>query len=717
MMRSVLKLAALALLAACLPIAAHAQLTGCSGYSSTTNFGLGLPTLHATGWGSCVQSDLSAIDQLLLNYGAGGGTAQAQTVTLSSAITAYRAGLVVRWLPAAANTGAGPTLNVNGLGAVTIVKEPGNAALVANDLTTSAVATALYDGTNFELQDPQTSTSGAGTGSCTSQLVSAVNSGSAPTCTTVVAADTDTSIAKTGADINTSSQVTNLSHVSNSSLANNGLANPSITVNGQPCALGTTTCNGYAAGGGTAQAQTVTLAPAAAAYAAGMTIRWLPIAANTATAPTVNVNGLGAKTIVKEPGNAALVANDLTTASIAVATYDGTNFELLDPQTSASGAGTGSCTNQLVSAVNSGSAPTCATVVAADTDSSIAKTGTDINTSNQVTNLSHVSNNSLPSAGMTTVGTAGSCGDATHSCALTFDAEGRETAQANDAIALPQSVDQQTGTSYTIPSGDLAGEVVQRSNAAAMTDTLPDPSAAGAYVIVYNCTGVTTDDNNGSACASGSSGDTVSRGTSAAFYGNDVAYGATTLVVGAGKRCYLFATSTTKWHEFCTSTSSGAGTTTNALTGNASGGAAPGSTFNGSSPVTFDYHTLGAAPAQVPVVLDTTTPVTVSTTNGAEVHNNQNATAATAVTYNLPTAAAGKQFCFTNSNNGTSADTGVLTLQTSATGQFIIFTDGTLSATDGNVTSGGAAADAACVVGVDATHWQLYVQRGTWTKH
>ena len=127
-----------------------------------------------------------------------------------------------------------------------------------------------------------------------------------------------------------------------------------------------------------------------------------------------------------------------------------------------------------------------------------------------------------------------------------------------------------------------------------------------------------------------------------------------------------------------------------------------------------------AATTQIPataVSVDTTTPITVSTTNASEFYNNQNATAATAVTYNLPTAAAGKQFCFTNSYNGSAADTGVLTVATSATGQFIIFTDGTLSATGGNVTSGGAAGDASCVVGVDSTHWQLYVQRGTWTKH
>jgi hypothetical protein len=119
----------------------------------------------------------------------------------------------------------------------------------------------------------------------------------------------------------------------------------------------------------------------------------------------------------------------------------------------------------------------------------------------------------------------------------------------------------------------------------------------------------------------------------------------------------------------------------------------------------------------VNTVVDTGSTVTVSTTLAAEYHFNENATAATAITYNLPTAAAGKQFCVSDAYNGTAANTGQLSLQASAIGQFIIFTDGTLSANNGFVQSGGAAADAACVVGVDATHWMLYVQRGTWTKH
>lgn len=125
----------------------------------------------------------------------------------------------------------------------------------------------------------------------------------------------------------------------------------------------------------------------------------------------------------------------------------------------------------------------------------------------------------------------------------------------------------------------------------------------------------------------------------------------------------------------------------------------------------------GIVDGKAPVTITTGTTGSIGGTYKSGYTFNQEATAATAVAYTLPTAAAGLQYCVGNSYNGSAATTGVLTVNTSASGQFIIFTDGTLSATGGNVTSGGAAADAACFVGVDSTHWQQYTQRGTWTKH
>ena len=84
----------------------------------------------------------------------------------------------------------------------------------------------------------------------------------------------------------------------------------------------------------------------------------------------------------------------------------------------------------------------------------------------------------------------------------------------------------------------------------------------------------------------------------------------------------------------------------------------------------------------------------------------------TAVTGTLPTAVAGAQFCVRNIATATST----LKILTSATGQFIDNAGG-YTATGGYVISGGALADSACVVGIDSTHWELYIQSGTWTTH
>lgn len=123
----------------------------------------------------------------------------------------------------------------------------------------------------------------------------------------------------------------------------------------------------------------------------------------------------------------------------------------------------------------------------------------------------------------------------------------------------------------------------------------------------------------------------------------------------------------------------------------------------------------GIIDGTVPVTVTTSTPITVGATYRSGYFDNQHATAATAITYNLPTAAAGRSYCFVNSYNGSAMDTGTITLQTSASGQYII--DGALSATGGYVISSGAASDAGCVRGVDSTHWQFYPQGGTWVLH
>ena len=85
----------------------------------------------------------------------------------------------------------------------------------------------------------------------------------------------------------------------------------------------------YAADSGAADAYVIAPSPSIGAYAAGQRLYFL--AANTNTgASTINVNGLGAKSIVKNVAS-ALEAGDIIANGIYEITYDGTNFQLENP--------------------------------------------------------------------------------------------------------------------------------------------------------------------------------------------------------------------------------------------------------------------------------------------------------------------------------------------------------------------------------------------------
>jgi hypothetical protein len=244
-----------------------------------------------------------------------------------------RAGQAVVFLPNLANTTTTPTLNVNGLGAVTITKN-GTAALAAGDLTTTAVAMVFYDGTEFQLLNPQTTNT---TGGLTGVTAWAAGTGTLPT-------QPSNSAGFMGPVTGGTAYAIQLPATMTAGFAR--FATPS-TVNGWNAAQLTSALINvndltglYITGGGTAQAQTATLSPAATALSAGLHVYWKPAAANSAAAPTLAVNGLTATAITK-CGTTALVANDLTTTAVAHVIYDGTQYQLLNPQAAGCGASGG----------------------------------------------------------------------------------------------------------------------------------------------------------------------------------------------------------------------------------------------------------------------------------------------------------------------------------------------------------------------------------------
>jgi hypothetical protein len=82
----------------------------------------------------------------------------------------------------------------------------------------------------------------------------------------------------------------------------------------------------YAADGGASDSYAITLSPAPTAYYAGMTVRFKANTANTGAA-TLNVNGLGAKTI-KKNHDQDLADGDIESGQIVEVVYDGTNFQM-----------------------------------------------------------------------------------------------------------------------------------------------------------------------------------------------------------------------------------------------------------------------------------------------------------------------------------------------------------------------------------------------------
>lgn len=311
----------------------------CSNYPNPTVCqveGAAIPaSVHVVGTNGSSQVVAStAADISAIRYVAGGGTGNAQTATYSPALTSLSTGTSVCWLPSNANSSTTPTFAPNGLTAKTITKV-GGAALAANDIVTTAIACAMYDGTDWELQNPQTTGSGV------------------------------TSVSGDGTIITNSGSSGSVTLTLGNAGAHKFLGNNTATATGPAYDLvgaQDVSPNVYAAGGGSANAQTVTLTPAVTSLVAGLGVCWLPTAPNSTTTPTLAVSGLTAKTITKL-GQTAVAANDLTTTAVACAIYDGTDWELQNPQTS-TGGGT---TNQNIRTIGasfsgSGSALTTGTV-------------------------------------------------------------------------------------------------------------------------------------------------------------------------------------------------------------------------------------------------------------------------------------------------------------------------------------------------------------------
>jgi hypothetical protein len=86
----------------------------------------------------------------------------------------------------------------------------------------------------------------------------------------------------------------------------------------------------YIAGAGTTNAFTATYSPAITAYIKGQVFFVQINNTQNNTTPTLNVNGLGAKTIVKR-ASTAVASGDMVSGGMYIFVYDGTNMQVLNP--------------------------------------------------------------------------------------------------------------------------------------------------------------------------------------------------------------------------------------------------------------------------------------------------------------------------------------------------------------------------------------------------
>lgn len=112
----------------------------------------------------------------------------------------------------------------------------------------------------------------------------------------------------------------------------------------------------YAEAAGSANAFEVTLDPAPAAYTAGMIVHF-KANNNVTSAATLNVNGLGTKSLQKE-GNTSLISGDIVNGQMVSVIYDGTNFQLLSPALNPTITAAGPTENVLVYAETRAEQPT-----------------------------------------------------------------------------------------------------------------------------------------------------------------------------------------------------------------------------------------------------------------------------------------------------------------------------------------------------------------------
>lgn len=283
-------------------------------------------------------------DSTVLWGGQSTGSANVHTVTVPATVNVYSNGQRVSFIAGYTNSGA-TTLQLNALGAVSIVKGHNAISLQSGDIVAGQLVDCVYEaysGTGrFRLESYPTvgdiqqsrfhvATNVGGQNAITADLAPAI-----PAYEAGLAIRFKSALSNSGpVTLNLNGKGAKTVQYNNAALVGGEIqANcwVKLVYDGaifqllNPYEVAITRWGGTTAG--TATAYTISPAPAITAYVTGQRFSFRAHVANGAAA-TLAVNGLGAKTLLRQ--NTALAGNEFIANDIIEVEYNGTNFQIIN---------------------------------------------------------------------------------------------------------------------------------------------------------------------------------------------------------------------------------------------------------------------------------------------------------------------------------------------------------------------------------------------------
>lgn len=278
-------------------------------------------------------------DTTVLLGGISTGSANTQVVSVPATVESYANGQRITFIAGYTNSGA-TTLQFNSLAPISIVKGPLSSSLQHGDLIAGQLYSCTYYGGSFRLENVPTP---ADVQRSRAQLVTGLTGtntlAGGVTSPALTAYEVGSVFCFKSPSTNNNAVTINISALGPQTIQYNGIALTGgeiqanqyyeLVYDGTQFQLRNPTlvADVYATGVAGSDTITATVPAVAGAYTTGMKI-WFQAAGTNTGATTINLNGLGAKTV--QLNGAALVGGEIVSGRWVELVYDGTNFQLLN---------------------------------------------------------------------------------------------------------------------------------------------------------------------------------------------------------------------------------------------------------------------------------------------------------------------------------------------------------------------------------------------------